>query len=114
MLVVERNSIVALDVEDMLLRNGAAHVTVATEAAEALSALAVDTFHAALLDLHLATGGSLVVAARLQERGVPFAFITDYGDRPALPAPFTGRPILGKPCSERYLVSQLAGLLSPL
>lgn len=111
-LVVERNPIVALDVEDMLLRNGAAHVTVASNAAEALAALATETFHAGLLDLNLVAGGSLVVAARLDELGVPFAFVTDYGDRPPLPPPFAGRPILGKPCSEHYLVSQLAGLLT--
>ena len=114
-LVVERNSIVALDVEDMLLRNGAAHVTVANNAAEALGALAAETYQAALVDLHLAAGGSLVVAARLEELGVPFAFVSDYGDRDrtALPPPFAERPILGKPCSERYLASQLAGLLAP-
>lgn len=112
-LVVERNSIVALDVEDMLLRNGAARVTVASNAAEALAALAIETFHAGLLDLNLTAGGSVVVAARLDELGVPFAFVTDYGERPALPPPFVGRPVLGKPCSEHYLMSQLAGLLGP-
>ena len=53
------------------------------------------------------------VADLLRERGVPFAFVTDYGERPPLPPPFAERPILGKPCSEHYLVTQLAGLLTP-
>lgn len=112
-LVVEQNSILALDVEDMLLRNGAARVFVASSAAEALAVLAVEPFDAALLDVKVVAKGSLTVAGRLDELAVPFAFVTDYGERPTLPPAFAERPILGKPCSEHYLVSRLRGLLTP-
>jgi CheY-like chemotaxis protein len=112
-LVVEQNSILALDVEDMLLRNGAALVTVAGSVADALAVLAVEHFDAALLDLKVVARGSLTVAGRLDELAVPFAFVSDYGERPTLPPAFAQRPILGKPCSEHYLVSRLLGLLTP-
>ena len=112
-LVVEQNSILALDVEDMLLRNGAARVIVASSAAEALAVLAVEPFDAALLDVKVVARGRLAVAGRLDELAVPFAFVSDFGERPTLPPPFAERPILGKPCSEHYLVSRLLGLLMP-
>lgn len=111
--MVERNPVVALDLEEMLLRNGAAQVTVTSNAAEALAALKAETFHAGLLDLNLPAGGSLAVADKLASLAVPFVFITNYGEQPTLPPPFAARPIVSRPCSEHYLVRQLAGLLPP-
>jgi len=112
LLVVERNSIVALDVEDMLLRNGALRVAVAGSSAEALAALAGETFDAALLDLSLDAGGGLAVAARLDELAVPFAFAVDYRDHAVVPPPFAGKLVVGKPFNEHYLLGRLLLLLA--
>src|SRR3546814_19677830 len=81
LLVLEDNTILALDVEDMLLRNGAAQVVVVGTCAEALQPLAAATFDLALLALRLAEGHSLPVPPRLQAQGVPFAFALVYCDR---------------------------------
>src|SRR3546814_19652362 len=81
----------------MLLRNGAAQVEVVGTCEEALQQLDSATFDLALLDLRLAEGNSLPVAQRLQERGVPFAFVVGYGERSTVPPAFAGKLVLGKP-----------------
>lgn len=111
MLVVEPNPILALDVEETLLRNGAAIVEVAHSAGEAIECLDGALLDAALLDLNLADGAALRVAARLATRGIPFLFGATYGGRDAPPAPFEDRLVVGKPYSEPYLLSRLATLL---
>jgi len=111
MLVVEDNMIVALDVEDMLMRNGAAHVEVVNTAKEALKLLEAAVFDAALLDLKLTHGDSLPVARRLQELAIPFVFSTGYGEQADIPPPFAVLPVIGKPYSESYLLACLADLL---
>lgn len=111
LLVVEDNSILALDVEDMLLRNGAAQVDVVTTCEEALQRLDTASFDLALLDMRLARGNSLPVAHRLQERGIPFTFSVGYGERVTIPPAFADRQVIGKPYSESYLLSHLAALL---
>lgn len=112
LLVIEHNTVLALDVEDMLLRNGATRVEVANSAAEALRHLDGTRFDAALLDLKLADGASLTVAARLEELGIPFAFAVDYSERAIVPPPFADRLVIGKPYSEAYLLGRLAELLA--
>jgi len=111
LLVVEHNSILALDVEDMLLRNGAARVEVANSCVEALERLQNGIFDAALLDLALAAGDSLTVATTLHEANVPFAFAVGYGERATLPPRFEDKLVIGKPYSESYLLARLAELL---
>ncbi|MGF1629464.1 MAG: response regulator [Kiloniellaceae bacterium] len=111
LLIVEDNMILALDVEDMLMRNGAAQVQVVSSCEEALEQLDTTAFDAALLDLNLTRGDSLPVAMRLRERGIPFAFTTGYGERAIIPPPFATVPVIGKPYSESYLLARLAELL---
>src|SRR3546814_14949240 len=111
LLVLEDNTIFALDVEDMLLRNGAAQVEVVGTCEEALQQLDSATFDLALLDLRLAEGTRLPVAQRLQARGVPFAFALGYGERPTVPPAFAGKLVIGKPSSDSYLHTRLAALL---
>ena len=111
LLVVEENVIVALDVEDMLMRNGAAHVAVVSSCEEALKQLDSARFDAALLDLQLTQGDSLPVARRLRELAIPFAFTTGYGERAVIPPPLSAVPVIGKPYNEAHLISRLAELL---
>lgn len=111
LLVVEHNSILALDVEDMLLRNGAAQVEVASSCVEALARLESGIFDAALLDLALAESDNLAVAITLQAANIPFAFAVGYGERATLPPRFADKLVIGKPYSESYLLARLAELL---
>lgn len=111
-LVVEHNFILALDVEDMLLRHGVAQVVIASTAGEALAHLRQTAFDAALVDLKLPRSGALEVALCLQELAIPFAFAIGYGERVALPARFSDRLVIGKPYSEPYLMSRLAELVA--
>ena len=112
LLVIEDNMILALDVEDMLLRNGAAGVAVARTCAEALQLLDHDSFGAALLDLRLPDDGSLQVATRLKSLNTPFLFATGYGETAIAPEPFQAVPVVGKPYNEFFLLTRLAALLS--
>src|SRR3546814_20789939 len=100
LLVLEDNTIFALDVEDMLLRNGAAQVEVVGTCEEALQQIDAATFDLALLDLRLAEGNSLPVAQRLPEQGVPFAFAVGYGERATVPPAFAGKLVIGTPYRE--------------
>ena len=111
-LVVEANTILALDVEEMLLRHGITQVVIANSAGEAMTHLRDGAFDAALLDLKLSGNGTLDVAICLDDLRVPFAFAIGYGERPRLPAKFGDRMVIGKPYSEPYLISRLATLLA--
>ena len=51
------------------------------------------------------------VADILAERGLPFVFVTGYGER-SLPEPYRGRPALQKPFQAEQLKNTLAGLLA--
>jgi CheY-like chemotaxis protein len=111
MLIVEENMILALDVEDMLLRNGATRVDVVCTGEEALHVLETTRYQAAVLDLNLSQGSILPVAARLVELGVPFAFCASHGERILLPEPYTAAALIHTPCNEAYLMSALGKLL---
>ena len=51
------------------------------------------------------------VADILAKRGVPFVFVTGYGER-SLPDPYNNRPALQKPFQVEQLKNALAGLLA--
>lgn len=111
LLIVEGNMILALDVEDMLLRKGATRVDVVGTCEEALLVLETATYHAAVLDLNLPHGNILSVATRLTELRVPFAFCAGHGERARLPEPYATAVLINMPCNEAYLISALARLL---
>jgi CheY-like chemotaxis protein len=78
-LLVEDEAIIAMTAEDMLEELGCRPVATVATLAEAVSAAERDDFDVALLDINLNGVESLPVAARLRERGLPFAFTTGYG-----------------------------------
>jgi hypothetical protein len=51
------------------------------------------------------------VADILAQRGLPFVFVTGYGER-SLPEAYRGRPALQKPFQAEQLKSTLAGLFA--
>ncbi|MET3665268.1 CheY-like chemotaxis protein [Caulobacter sp. 1776] len=93
----------AMLVEDLLSDLGCGIVGPAASAREAVSAAEHETFDFALLDVNLGDGEtSFRTADILRARGVPFAFITGYGDQGIRPD-LRDAPILAKPIDPRQL-----------
>lgn len=113
LLILESNMILALDVEDMLLRKGATRVDVVCTCEEAHLSLETTRYHAAVIDLNLPRETIGSVAMRLTELGIPFAFSASHGDRVLLPASYPGAVLINTPCNETYLMSALGRLLGP-
>jgi CheY-like chemotaxis protein len=102
-LIVEDDLIIALDLEETILRLGVQASRTATTVAEALELIAARKPDFALLDIGLREETSLAIADRLDTLGVPFAFLTGYGAR-AVPLPrFSDRPRIEKPFSGAAL-----------
>ncbi len=96
-LVVEDELLIALLVEDMLSNEGCIVVGPFARMREALAAANTESCDVALLDVNIAGEMVFPVAHALEARGVPFLFVTGYGqaampqDRPdweACPKPF--------------------------
>ena len=83
-LILEDDFYLATDMRDVLSRCGAALLGPYGDAQEALSALAGELPHCALLDINLGAGPSLELPARLVDLGIPFAFVTGY-DQSVIP-----------------------------
>ncbi len=110
-LVVEDEYLIRMLLEDMLDELGydmAAGVGTISEASEEASK---GEFNAAILDVNLDGQEIFPVADILAKRGLPFVFVTGYGER-NLPDPHRGRPALQKPFQAEQLRQALAGLLA--
>lgn len=96
-LLVEDNLLIALETEAMLGSLGADNVHVASTVSAALSYLAENRPHFAVLDYNLGRERSVPIAERLSAMQVPFVFATGYGDTATIDDRFRSRPILTKP-----------------
>ncbi|ABQ34502.1 HWE histidine kinase domain-containing protein [Bradyrhizobium sp. BTAi1] len=107
-LIVEDNLIIAMGAEVILLELGARHVETAASVNHALKAIerALPSF--ALLDINLGAESSLPVGYRLKELGVPFMFVTGYGERAPLPAELSDAPIVQKPYTRELIEKALS------
>ncbi|MCE7028649.1 HWE histidine kinase domain-containing protein [Jiella avicenniae] len=84
-LIVEDNMIISLDAEQMLLDNGAARVMTAMSVREAKRIVENEALDIALLDVNLGGETSFALAPILKQRGIPFVFVTGYGEKLDLP-----------------------------
>ncbi len=110
-LVVEDEYLIRMLLEDMLLDLGYEVAGAAGTIAEA-SALAASTdCHCAILDVNVAGQQIYPVADILAKRGVPFVFVSGYGEG-SLAEPYRDRPSLQKPFQAEQLKSTLAALLA--
>ena len=101
--MVEDELFVAMQVEDLLADMGCQVVGPAASANEAATFAERETFDLALLDVNLGDGEtSFRTAEILRERGVPFAFVTGYGDQGVRPD-LRDAPIVSKPIDPRQL-----------
>jgi DNA-binding response OmpR family regulator len=110
-LVVEDEYLIRMLVEDMLADLGYAVAASVGTIAEASELAVTGDFRAAILDVNLDGKEIFPVADILNERGLPFVFVTGYGER-RLPERFRDRPALQKPFQVEQLGAALGGLLA--
>lgn len=110
-LLIEDESLIAMDMSDTLEDAGCVVVGIAATIAEAMRLIAQSEFDAALLDANL--GGDPVdeLAAALTRRGRPFAFVSGYG-RDALPEAFRQAPLVNKPLMRSAAIQVVEDLLA--
>ena len=106
-LLVEDEMLVALLVEDVLADVGCDIVGPFARVKEALAAAQSEAVDVALLDVNVANETVFPVAYALEERGIPFLFVTGYGNS-ALP---NGRPDW-EACSKPFKPAELVALLT--
>ena len=112
-LLVEDNVIISMDAEYMLTSHGAREVFVAANVAEAMKIVEGQKIGIAILDVNLGNETSFPLVRPLVERGVPFVFVTGYGEKIEFPAEAgpTVRAIK-KPFDEEELVDAMRNALS--
>ena len=103
LLVVEDDTLIALDIAERLRDAGAEQVATAATEEEAHQILEHSHFNAALLDANLYGNPLDAIAAALTRRNIPFVFVTGYG-REGLPDSFKQAPLLAKPFSTHQLL----------
>jgi DNA-binding response OmpR family regulator len=111
-LVVEDDSLLAMDLQDTLVEAGAVVVGVCQTLDEAMTRANIDDFSVAVLDFSLGLDTASPVARRLVCRGVPFILYTGKSRREPSLAEWRDCPIVEKPAPPRVLVSALRTALS--
>jgi CheY-like chemotaxis protein len=109
-LVVEDEYLIRMLLEDMLADLGYEIAGAVGTVAEAADLAATAEIDIAILDVNLDGKEIYPVAAILASRGLPFVFVSGYGEG-SLAEPFRNRPSLQKPFQADHLKTTLEGLL---
>lgn len=110
-LVVEDEYLIRMLLEDMLSDLGHTVAAAVGTIAEAKEIAASGEFDCAVLDVNLDGQEIFPVADILMKRGMPFVFVTGYGEG-SLPEAYRGRPALQKPFQSERLEQTLTNLLA--
>jgi CheY-like chemotaxis protein len=110
-LVVEDDSLLAMDLKDTVADAGTVVVGVCQTLDEAMTRADVDDFAVAVLDFSLGPDTASPLARRLVRRGVPFVLYTGKSRRASTLAEWRDCPIVQKPASPRALLSALRTVL---
>jgi len=111
LLVVEDEYLIRMLLEDMLADLGYDVAAAVGTIAQASELAASGDFNAAILDVNLDGQEIYPVAEILAKRGLPFVFVTGYGER-SLTEPYHDRPALQKPFQIDQLKAALDELLA--
>ncbi len=111
-LVVEDEYLIRMLLEDMLEEIGYDMAAGVGTVAEAREEASKGDFQVAILDVNLDGQEVYPIADILAKRGLPYLFVTGYGER-SLPDPHNDRPALQKPFQAEQLKVALADLLAP-
>jgi DNA-binding response OmpR family regulator len=106
-LVVEDTLLVADVIDDALHDSGCDVVGPVSRLMQGLALATVEQLDGALLDVDLAGERCFPIAAALRTRGIPFAFLTGYGDA-AFPSEYRDAPRLTKPFTLASLIAMVA------
>lgn len=109
LLLVEDEPLVAMMLQDMLGEAGYAVIGPIGQLDSAIEAAQQSAIDVALLDVNLMGKHVYPVAAVLAARGIPFLFMSGYGDG-SLPPEYAGRPTVAKPYKMNALLDALAAL----
>ncbi|MBB3952386.1 HWE histidine kinase domain-containing protein [Aureimonas jatrophae] len=107
-LIVEDNMIISLDAEQLMIDNGMAEVHIAASVAEARRIIETQPIDVALLDVNLGTETSFPLVGNLNQRGIPFVFVTGYGEHVELPPDAEEASAIKKPFANDQLVGAIA------
>ena len=110
-LVVEDESMIGMLIEDMLGEHGAVVLGPAKRLDAALALAGSESLDIAVLDLNLAGETVYPVAEALAAKGVPFLFMTGYGQL-GIAERWRDRPSLAKPFRPSQLAEALRTLLA--
>ena len=104
-LILEDDPFIAFDLQGIVEGEGHEVVGVHRSVAEARKRLS-DIFDFALLDIDVLDGKSFELASALNDRKIPFAFVSG-SNRNDLPAKFRDAHFIAKPFSESAIVRLL-------
>ena len=107
-LVVEDSLLVAETIAETLASFGCEVVGPVARLGRALPVAREEPLDGAVLDVNLAGELSFPLAEILKARGIPFIFLTGYGDVPNMPAAFRHFPMVAKPFDSGALVDLIA------
>ena len=113
-LVLEDDYLIALDLGDLLARLGCAVTHLACSPEQALPHL--DEVGFATIDVKLGADRCLPIVKKLEERGVPFIYVTGYSepDRPDLPrAPWVTKPATSEDLIAAILDAMMSDPIDP-
>lgn len=97
-LILDDELIIAMALADDLEDEGFEIVGPFNTLEKAVAAVDEQEPDGALLDVNLGRGRtSFDLAEKLENRGVPFAFVTGYSETNSIAAEFSNAPVLGKP-----------------
>lgn len=106
-LVVEDDYYLASDEKTALEGAGARVIGPCGDAAEAAGLAAAQRIDCAVIDVNLGEGPTFTLAHTLQQRGVPFVFVTGY-DQALIPPELGPAQRLEKPIRDRDLIAAVA------
>lgn len=113
-LVVEDDTLIAMDAAETITSFGVASVRIARNVADALQMIAAHAPDFALLDVGLIREKSFAVAEQLERQKIPFAFVTGYSGPAGVPATFAHHPVLRKPYLRDALLETLRRWRDPV
>jgi DNA-binding response OmpR family regulator len=105
-LVVEDEPVIAIDLVDILERNGAVVLGPASNVAAARQLVADSTIDCAVLDVNLGRESVAPLVRELSDLKIPFVFMTGYDERDMSPA-WRDHPMLHKPTDPDELIDAL-------
>jgi CheY-like chemotaxis protein len=107
-LIIEDESLIALDVEQLCREHGASDIVIERDLGGLQTDGALDGFDVAIVDLMLSGVSALPFAEKLRDRNRPFVFTSGFGDMDRLQRAFPGVRAVAKPFSGSDLIEAVA------